>query len=31
MEETRIRRYAQLMQELDLTGLEISENGMRSA
>ncbi|MGI5970116.1 MAG: acetyl-CoA carboxylase biotin carboxyl carrier protein [Oscillospiraceae bacterium] len=27
MEETRIRRYAQLMQELDLTGLEISENG----
>ncbi|MDF2839023.1 MAG: acetyl-CoA carboxylase, biotin carboxyl carrier protein [Evtepia sp.] len=27
MEETNIRKYAQLMQDLDLTGLEISENG----
>ncbi len=27
MEETNIRKYAQLMQELDLTGLEINENG----
>lgn len=27
MEETNIRKYAKLMQELDLTGLEISENG----
>lgn len=27
MEETNIRKYAQLMQELDLTGLEISEHG----
>ena len=27
MEETNIRNYAKLMQELDLTGLEISENG----
>jgi acetyl-CoA carboxylase biotin carboxyl carrier protein len=27
MEETNIRKYAQLMQELDLTGLEISEQG----
>ena len=27
MEESNIRKYAQLMQELGLTGLEISENG----
>lgn len=27
MEETNIRKYAHLMHELDLTGLEISENG----
>ena len=27
MEENSIRKYAQLMQELGLTGLEISENG----
>ena len=27
MDETNIRKYAQLMQDLDLTGLEISENG----
>lgn len=27
MEETNIRKYAQLMQDLELTGLEISENG----
>lgn len=27
MEENNIRKYAKLMQELGLTGLEISENG----
>lgn len=27
MEETNIRKYAQLMKELDLTGLEITEEG----
>ncbi len=29
MEDMNIRRYAKLMQELGLTGLEISENGSR--
>jgi len=27
MEENNIRKYAQLMQDLDLTGLELTENG----
>lgn len=27
MEENKIRKYAELMHELNLTGLEISENG----
>lgn len=27
MEETNIRKYAKLMQELELTGLEINDNG----
>lgn len=27
MEETNIRKYAQLMRDLDLTGLELCENG----
>ena len=29
MKETDIRKYAQLMQELDLTGLEITENDQK--
>lgn len=29
MEETNIRKYAQLMKDLELTGLEISEDGKK--
>ena len=29
MKETDIRKYAQLMKELDLTGLEITENDQK--
>ena len=27
MNEAEIRKYAELMRELDLTGLEVTENG----
>ena len=29
MKESDIRKYAELMKELDLTALEINENGVR--